>query len=128
MGEWEPAADAAGLETVMLASPLTPDDRLAALCERSKGFVYGVNLLGVTGERASISDASPVLAKRLKSVTDLPVVMGFGISTPDQERAVAAHADGVIVASAPLRARMHGAPPEPTTGRAEGRDRGGKYV
>src|SRR3546814_9437679 len=88
MGEWEPAADAAGLETVMLASPLTPDDRLAALCERSKGFVYGVNLLGVTGERASISDASPVLAKRLKSVTDLPVVMGFGISTPDQARAV----------------------------------------
>ena len=51
MGEWEPAALDAGLETVMLASPITPDDRLAKLCARSKGFVYGVNLLGVTGER-----------------------------------------------------------------------------
>src|SRR3546814_18221629 len=106
MGEWEPAADAAGLETVMLASPLTPDDRLAALCERSKGFVYGVTLLGVTGERASISDASPVLATRLTSVTDLPVVMGFGISTPAQARAVAAPAAGVLGALAPIRARM----------------------
>ena len=44
-------AEAAGIETVLLASPLTPDERLAALCERSRGFVYGVNLLGVTGER-----------------------------------------------------------------------------
>ncbi|MEX2293162.1 MAG: tryptophan synthase subunit alpha [Acidimicrobiales bacterium] len=112
MGEWEPHALDAGLETIMLASPLTPDDRLPLLCERSKGYIYGVNLLGVTGERATLSDASTALAKRLKSVTDLPVIMGFGVSTPDQARSVAEHADGVIVGSALMRMRLDGAGPE----------------
>lgn len=112
MGEWEPHALDAGMETVLLASPLTPDERLVTLCERSAGFIYGVNLLGVTGERAAVSETSVVLAKRLKAVTDLPVVMGFGISTPDQARTVAEHADGVIVASALMRARLDGAGPE----------------
>lgn len=112
MGEWEPSALRAGIETVLLASPLTPDDRLAVLCQRSKGFIYGVNLLGVTGERAALAETSTVLAKRLKAVTDLPVIMGFGISTPDQARAVAEHADGVIVASALVRMRLDGASAE----------------
>jgi tryptophan synthase alpha chain len=112
MGEWEPSAVDAGIETVLLASPLTPDDRLAVLCERSKGFIYGVNLLGVTGERAALPDSSGVLAKRLKAVTDLPVVMGFGISTPEQARTAAEHADGVVVASALMRMRLDGASPE----------------
>ena len=112
MGEWEPHALDAGMETVLLASPLTPDERLVTLCERSKGFIYGVNLLGVTGERASLSEASTVLAKRLKAATDLPVVMGFGISTVDQARAAAEHSDGVVVASALMRARLDGASPE----------------
>jgi tryptophan synthase alpha chain len=112
MGEWEPHALDAGMETVLLASPLTPDGRLATLCERSKGFIYGVNLLGVTGERAALSDTSVILAKRLKAVTDLPVIMGFGISTPDQARTVAEHADGVVVASALMRLRIDGAGPE----------------
>ena len=112
MGEWQPHAVDAGMETVLLASPLTPDERLATLCEESRGFIYGVNLLGVTGERAAVSDTSVVLAKRLKAVTDLPVVMGFGISTPDQARTVAEHADGVVVASALMRMRLDGAGPE----------------
>ncbi len=112
LGEWEPSALAAGIDTVLLASPLTPDDRLAVLCRRSKGFVYGVNLLGVTGERATLADSSGVLAKRLKAVTDLPVIMGFGISTPDQAREAADHADGVVVASALMRLRLDGAGPE----------------
>ena len=112
VGEWQPHGDAVGLATVLLASPLTPDDRLAVLCERSQGFVYGVNLLGVTGERAELADSSTVLAKRLKAATDLPVVMGFGIATPDQAVAAAAHADGVVVASALMRERLDGASPE----------------
>lgn len=112
MGEWEPSALAAGMETVLLASPLTPDARLITLCERSRGFIYGVNLLGVTGERAAVSDTSTMLAKRLKAVTDLPVIMGFGISTPDQARTAAEHSDGVIVASALMRMRLDGAGPE----------------
>jgi tryptophan synthase alpha chain len=112
MGEWEPHATDVGLETVLLASPLTPEDRLAVLCQRSRGFVYGVNLLGVTGERASVSDTSAGLAKRLKAVTDLPVIMGFGISTPEQAAAVAENADGVVVASALMRERLDGGGPE----------------
>ena len=91
VGCGEPAAEGAGLETVLLAGPITPDDRLKRVCERAKGFVYGVNLLGVTGERAELASSSTVLAKRLKATTDLPVVMGFGIATPDQAAAAAAH-------------------------------------
>lgn len=112
MGEWEPSAVAAGLETVMLASPLTPDARLAVLCRRSRGYVYGVNLLGVTGERTSVTDTAVVLAKRLKATTDLPVIMGFGISTPAQAADLAQHADGVIVGSALMRLRLEGGGPE----------------
>jgi tryptophan synthase alpha chain len=111
LGEWEPTAVAAGIDTVLLASPITPDDRLAVLCERSRGFVYGVNLLGTTGERSSLSDSSVQLAKRLKATTDRPAIMGFGISTPDQARTVAEHADGVVVASALMRRRLDGASP-----------------
>ncbi len=107
--EWEEAAAAAGVDTVLLAAPVTADDRLAELCARSRGFVYGVNLMGVTGERASLADSSGLLAKRLKAVTDRPVVMGFGISTPEQAAAVAAGADGVVVASVLMRAVLDGA-------------------
>ena len=83
--EWE--ADAAGdaVETVLLAAPVTPDDRLAVICEHSHGFVYGVNLMGVTGERDSLATSSSVLAKRLKAATDKPVIMGFGISSPARQ-------------------------------------------
>jgi tryptophan synthase alpha chain len=96
----------------MLASPLTPDERLRTLCERSRGFVYGVNLLGVTGERTSLAETSRVLARRLKAVTDRPVVMGFGISNPALAREATADADGVVVASALMRLRLDGAAPE----------------
>ena len=58
---WGDAADAAGVATVLLAAPTTPDDRLAAICERSRGFVYGVSLLGVTGERSAL----PVHAEQM---------------------------------------------------------------
>jgi tryptophan synthase alpha chain len=111
VGEWQPHGDAAGLATVQLASPLTPDDRLAELCARSQGFVYGVNLLGVTGERTELAASSSLLAKRLKATTDLPAVMGFGIATPEQAVAAAEHADGVVVASALMRRLLDGATP-----------------
>jgi tryptophan synthase alpha chain len=109
--EWEQEAAAAGVETVLLAAPVTPDDRLEELCRRSHGFVYGVNLMGVTGERESLSRSTAVLAKRLKAVTDKPVVMGFGISTPEQAVAAAAEADGVVVASALMRLLLQGRGP-----------------
>lgn len=107
--EWEADAATEGVETVLLAAPVTPDERLARICEHARGFVYGVNLMGVTGERASVASSSAVLAKRLKEVTDKPVVMGFGISGPEQAVAAAEHSDGVVVASALMRAALDGA-------------------
>ncbi|CAN5892685.1 tryptophan synthase subunit alpha [soil metagenome] len=111
-GPWRAAADAAGIETVLLAGPVTPDDRLRAVCAASRGFVYGVNLMGITGERASIGEQAAVLAGRLKAATDKPVLMGFGISTPAQAAEVAATADGVIVGTAVVRRILDGQGPD----------------
>jgi tryptophan synthase alpha chain len=110
-GEWERDAAAASVETVLLAAPVTPEERLVSLCARSHGFVYGVNVMGVTGERASLADSAAVLARRLKSLTDKPVVMGFGVSTPDQAVSASAEADGVVVASALMRLLLDGGGP-----------------
>lgn len=110
--EWEEAAAAAGLSSVLLAAPVTPDDRLTEICRRSRGFVYGVGLMGVTGERDSVADSALALGARLKATNDLPAVMGFGISTPAQATEVAASSDGVVVASALMRRALDGASPE----------------
>jgi tryptophan synthase alpha chain len=110
-GPWCTAADAAGVETVMLAAPTAPDDRLPRVCERSRGFVYGVGLLGVTGERSAVAESALVIAKRLKAVTDKPVLVGIGVSTADQARALCELADGVIVGSALVRRLLDGAGP-----------------
>lgn len=108
-GQWEADAADEGVETVLLAAPVTSDERLALICGRAHGFVYGVNLMGVTGERSDLAGSSAVLGKRLKAATDKPVVMGFGISTPDQARAAAEHSDGAVVASALMRLALEGA-------------------
>jgi tryptophan synthase alpha chain len=111
-GEWEADAAAAGIETVLLAAPVTPDDRLARIAARSRGFVYAVGLMGVTGERAAVASSAGLLARRLKSVTDMPVLIGFGISTPAHAVAAAEAADGVVVASALMRRYLDGASPD----------------
>jgi len=109
---WGDAADAAGVETVLLAAPTTPDDRLAAICERSRGFVYGVSLMGVTGERAELAAHASEMGRRCKAMTDKPVLVGVGISTPAHAAEAAAHADGVIVGSALVRRLLDGGGPE----------------
>lgn len=110
--QWEEDARSEGVAPVLLAAPVTPDERLVRICSRASGFVYGVNLMGVTGERATVGGSAAVLAKRLKAVTDLPVVMGFGISGPEQAVAAAAQADGVVIASALMRILLDGGGPE----------------
>ncbi|HEY8058552.1 MAG TPA: tryptophan synthase subunit alpha, partial [Acidimicrobiales bacterium] len=105
------AADRAGVETVLLAAPTTPDERLVAICERSRGFVYGVGLLGVTGERDDLAATAVALARRLKAVTDKPVLIGVGISTPAQAVEACAVADGVVVGSALVRRVLEGGGP-----------------
>jgi tryptophan synthase alpha chain len=109
---WGDAADAAGVENVLLAAPTTPDDRLAEICERSRGFVYGVSLMGVTGEREELASQAERMGRRCKAVTDRPVLLGVGISTPSQAAQAAASADGVIVGSALVRRLLDGGGPE----------------
>ncbi len=112
LGPWAAAADAHGIETVLLAAPTASDERLARVCARSRGFVYGVSLLGVTGERDALAATADGIARRLKTATDLPVLIGIGISTPAQAVEVTTVADGVVVGSAIMRPLLDGAPPE----------------
>jgi tryptophan synthase alpha chain len=112
VGPWATAADAAGVETVLLAAPTGSDERLARICARSRGWVYGVGLVGVTGERAALARSALEIARRLKSITDKPVLIGVGVSNAAQAAEVAAVADGVIVASAIVRGLLDGGGPE----------------
>jgi len=109
---WCTAADAAGVETVLLAAPTAPDERLPRICARARGFVYAVGLLGVTGERKQLADTALVIARRLKAVTDRPVLVGVGVSNADQARECCAVADGVVVGSALVRRLLDGCGPE----------------
>lgn len=113
LGPWAAAADRAGVETVLLVAPTTPDDRLRRICERSRGFVYAVSLMGVTGERREVAARAAEVARRTKAATDLPVLLGVGISTSAQAVEAASHADGVVVGSALVRRLLEGGgPPE----------------
>ena len=99
------ACDARGIALVPLVAPTTPDERLAAIGERARGFLYTVSVAGTTGERASAQDAYAEVLRRAKAHTDVPVALGFGIGTPEQAAAAAAAgADGVIVGSRLVRA------------------------
>src|SRR5712692_3356175 len=94
---------AAGLDTVFLAAPTSTNHRLQLVAEYSTGFVYLVSRTGVTGERAELSESLAPLIGRMRAATALPLAAGFGISTPQQARAVAKIADGVVVGSAIVR-------------------------
>ena len=109
---WSDAADDAGVETVLLAALTTPEERLRAICGRSRGFVYGVSLLGVTGERDKLSGGALEMGRRLKAATDKPVLLGVGLSTPEQAVEASTVADGVIVGSALVRRLLEGGGPE----------------
>ena len=112
VGEWAQAADDIGVETVMLAAPTAPDERLPRICARSRGFVYGVGLMGITGVREELAASATVTAARLKAVTDQPVLVGVGVSTPAQAVEVCEVADGVVVGSAVVARMLDGAGPE----------------
>jgi len=107
---WSAIAAGAGLETVFLAAPSSTDERLKAVADASTGFVYATSLLGVTGERHSLSATASPLVRRVRDVTDKPVCVGIGVTTPAHAAEVAAFADGVIVGSAAVRAAGQGGP------------------
>ncbi len=96
-----PLAKKAGLDTIFLLAPTSTEERIKLVCKVSQGFVYYVSLTGVTGARPGVQDSVKGSLHKIKSVTDKPVAVGFGISTPDQAAQVALWgADGVIVGSA----------------------------
>jgi tryptophan synthase alpha chain len=102
-GEWIAAARAEELDTVFLAAPTSPPERLRLVAEASRGFVYAISRTGVTGERRALSADARPLVERLRGLSDVPVALGFGLSTPEQVREAAAVADGVVVGSALVR-------------------------
>jgi tryptophan synthase alpha chain len=112
LDDWAEAADAAGVETILLAAPNTPDVTLAEICRRTRGWVYGIALMGVTGERSSLASSAGLMGRRLKAVTDKPVLLGVGVSSAAQAAEAAADADGVIVGSALVRRLLEGAGPD----------------
>lgn len=101
---------AAGLDTVFLAAPTSTPERLKLVARYSSGFVYLVSRTGVTGEQDALSDAVNPLVAAARRHTDLPLAVGFGISTPQHAAAVAKLAEGVIVGSAIMRIVEKGGP------------------
>ena len=107
-GELRCLCDERGLALVPLAAPTTSDERLREIGRDARGFVYTVSLAGTTGERAELPPELERTVARVRAASDLPVAVGFGISTPEQARAVGEVADGVIVGSRLVRAAGEG--------------------
>ncbi|MEW9531451.1 tryptophan synthase subunit alpha [Microbispora sp. NPDC049125] len=100
---WLEASEEAGIDTVFLVAPSSPDERIDRVARCCTGFVYAASLMGVTGARESVGAAAEGLVKRTRAHTDLPVCVGLGVGTGAQAAEVAAYADGVIVGSAFIR-------------------------
>ncbi len=109
-GALRAACDSHALDLVPLVAPTTTPERLAEIGAEARGFVYTVSLMGTTGERTELPPALPAVVKRVRTVTDVPVAVGFGVSTEEHARQVAAIADGVIVGSRVVRAAGEGGP------------------
>jgi len=101
---WRDHAAGHGLATVFVVAPSSTDERLREITAAGSGFVYASALMGVTGTRASVSDAAGALVRRVRATTELPVCVGIGISNAAQAARVAGFADGVIVGAALVKA------------------------
>ncbi|MGH3715389.1 MAG: tryptophan synthase subunit alpha [Micromonosporaceae bacterium] len=100
---WLAASDAHDLDRVFLVAPSSSDERLAMTTAQCRGFVYATSVMGVTGAREQTSSLAPQLVARTRTVTDLPIGVGLGVSDGAQAAEVAGFADGVIVGSALIR-------------------------
>ena len=88
------------IDTILLLSPTTTDDRLRKAAALGSGFLYAISRLGVTGARDTLASGAEEMVRRIRAVSNLPVALGFGISKPDHVRAVARWADAAVVGSA----------------------------
>jgi tryptophan synthase alpha chain len=106
--EWIAASERTGLDRVFLAAPTSAEERLRLAAAESRGFVYAVSTMGITGERADVDAAARTLVSRLRSAGAATVCVGIGISTGAQVREVLGYADGAIVGSALVHALADG--------------------
>jgi tryptophan synthase alpha chain len=102
----------AGLCNIYLVAPTTPDERIELIVKRARGFVYYVSREGVTGMQARVADTVGAMTAKIRAHTDLPIAVGFGVSTPEQAGLVARNADAVVVGSAIVnKVAQHGQDP-----------------
>lgn len=106
-GDHLEACRGADMETVFIVAPTTPESRLKTICDATTGFIYYVSREGVTGEQSSMSEGIASQVAVIRKHTDKPVVVGFGISSGEHVRTVAAPADGVVVGSAIVNCIAH---------------------
>ena len=99
-GNYEALMRAADLCVIYLVAPTTPEDRIELIVKRGTGFIYYVSREGVTGMQQKVSDTIAQMTSQIRSHTDLPIAVGFGISTPEQAKIVAANAEAIVVGSA----------------------------
>jgi tryptophan synthase alpha chain len=99
-GNYEALMARAGLSAIYLVAPTTPESRIELIVRRGSGFIYYVSREGVTGMQKSVSETIGAMTAKIRAHTDLPIAVGFGISTPEQARLVAQNADAVVVGSA----------------------------
>tara|TARA_X000000368_G_scaffold65456_3_gene46752 strand:- start:106 stop:891 length:786 start_codon:yes stop_codon:yes gene_type:complete len=109
---WQDAANSKNRETILLVAPTTTEEHLKRVCEETKGFVYAVGLLGITGARKELAESAKIIAGRCKEITQKPVLVGVGIGTPDQAVEVSKVSDGCIVGSAIVQRLLDGGGPE----------------
>jgi tryptophan synthase alpha chain len=109
-GDARAACDAEGIALVPLVAPTTPPERVVRIGADARGFVYAVSVLGTTGERDQAPPGLEPMVERIRAATEVPVAVGFGISTTEQAAAVGEIADGVIVGSRLVRAAGEGGP------------------
>ena len=108
-GNYEAMMRDAGLCVIYLVAPTTPDDRIELIAKRGTGFIYYVSREGVTGMQARVSASIAQMTAKIRAHTQLPIAVGFGISNPDQARAVAVSADAIVVGSAVVnQIALHG--------------------
>jgi tryptophan synthase alpha chain len=97
---FHPALKEAGIDPILLASPTTTPERVQMLATETRGFLYYVSLTGVTGARDEIAEGVEESVRAIRRISDVPICVGFGVSTPEHARRVGAFADGVVVGSA----------------------------
>ena len=102
-GDYKAQMDVQGLDTIFLVTPTTRDDRMKLIASHTRGFVYYVSRTGVTGERDSLADEIQSKVSAICRHTDMPIAVGFGISTPEHVSEIARYADAVVVGSAIVR-------------------------